>query len=71
MDRISNYRKFQSSSYRLVSTHKIIGKVNFRMKILATMGQLCTEMSPESNNHLVKSLKFDQFSLFSDRSVHN
>jgi hypothetical protein len=41
------------------------------MKILATMGQLCTEMSPESNNPPRKSQKFDHFSLFSDRLVHN
>jgi hypothetical protein len=41
------------------------------MEILATMGQLCTERSLESNNPPVKSQKFDHFSLFSDRSEHN
>jgi hypothetical protein len=40
------------------------------MKILA-ISQLCKERSPESNNPSVKSQKFDHFSLFSDRSVHN
>jgi hypothetical protein len=41
------------------------------MKILSTMGQLCTERSPESNNLLVKSQNFDNFLLSSNRSVHN
>jgi hypothetical protein len=41
------------------------------MKILATMGQLCTERSPESNKLLVKSQKFYYFLLSSNRSIHN
>ena len=45
--------------------------VDFRMKILATMGQLCTNNSPESPNPPVKYQNVDHFLIPSDLSVHN
>jgi hypothetical protein len=41
-----------------------IGRVNFLMKILATMAQLCTERPPESKNPPVKSEHFCSLVIF-------
>jgi hypothetical protein len=65
--------KFKNNfkSYRLVSTLKRIGEVDFLMKILATMSQLCTERSLESKT-LSNFWDFTGGSLLSgDLSVHN
>jgi hypothetical protein len=46
----STSRSISSSSYRLESTPKRTGGVDFLMNVLATIGQWCTERSLESKH---------------------